>query len=292
MKFQEIFTKRYYRISKEGNQLIKTKITERDLSRAKIASLVGTTESYIDHLTRNDRNFREDQLQKILPFLSLTFSSNYFFPQNTIHGKFINLPKQSSPELMQIIGYFLGDGNLQERSLRFKDANKEVLKVYQELIEKVFNVKGRITPQKGTIAYLLEVNSFYLKNWLKENIILRKNEFLEKLGQLPKREIIAFLRGIFDAEGSVNINSRQVTLRMTDKNIVEVCQFLLSKLDIIASFCKINSKNQNWKDCYGTYFSSRASFKKFMDIIGFSSKKKSKKLKLLFSEKIIINRKY
>jgi len=283
MEFQKIFTKRYYRLSKKGNQLLKTEINEKDLSRAKLAFLIGITESYLDHLVRNDRNFREDQLQKILPFLSPNFSSNYLFPQNTIHGKFITLPKRSSSELMQIVGYFLGDGNLQKRSLRFKDTSKEVLKVYRGLIKKVFNVKGRIVPQKETIAYLLEINSFYLKNWLKENVVSRKKEFLEEIRQLSKKEMTAFLRGIFDAEGSVNLTSRQVNLRLTDEKIVRACQDLLLRLGITTSFCKINTRNQNWKDCYCSYFSNRASSGKFRNMVGFSSREKSKKLELLAS---------
>ena len=282
MKFQEIFIKKYYRISKEGNQLIKTKITERDLSRAKIASLVGISEGYADHLIRNDRNFREDKLLKMLPFLSVNLSSDYFIPQNTFHGKFMTLPRESSPELMQIIGYFLGDGNLQNRSIRFKDSNKKVLRVYQKLIEKTFNVKGKIVPQKKTIAYLLEINSLYLRNWFKENIILRKKKFLERVKQLPKKEVATFLRGLFDAEGCVASQSRQIRLGLTDEVIGRILPHLLFKLGITSSFYRIKRKESNWKDVYLISLNNRIAFKKFSDLIKFSSKEKIKKLNLLF----------
>jgi len=281
IKFQEIFVKRYYRLTDEVNQLIKTAMIEKNLSRAKIASAVGISESYTDHLIRNDRNFREDELQKILPFLNINFSSKNFIPVDTIHGKFVVFPRESSAKVMQIIGYLLGDGTVQPRTIRFKDVDKDVLKVYQKLIEKVFNVKGRIAPRKGTIAHLLEVNSAFLSQWLKENIVLRKKEFLREIRELPKKEIAAFLRGIFDAEGSVNLTSRQVSLRLTDENIVKTSQFLLSRLDIATSFYKIKRKQKNWHDCYGLCFSNRISFKQFIDIVSFSSKKKAEKLKFL-----------
>jgi len=174
MKFKEIVPKRYFRIIDKANQLIKTEIIRKSLSRSQIAFLTGISASYADHLIRNDRNFREDQLQKILPLFDVNFPLNSFRPVNTTQGKFISLPKTHSPELWQVIDYFLSDGNLQNRSIRFKDSNRKVLKIYQELIKQIFNVRGRVVPQKGTIAYLLEVNSLYLRNWFRENIRLRK----------------------------------------------------------------------------------------------------------------------
>lgn len=285
MKFEEIFAKRHYRILEEGNQLIRNQMIGRDLSMAKLASLAGISESYAEHLIRNDRKFREDELLKVLPLFQLTLSCDYFIPQNTIHGKFVNLPRKNSPELMQIIGYFLGDGNLQERSLRFKDTDKEVLKIYQKLIEKVFNVKGRIVPQKETIAYLLEVNSLYLRNWFQKNITVRKREILEEIKQLPQREFAAFLRGIFDAEGYVATQSRQIRLAITNQAIAKVLHYLLSRLGITLSFYKIKRKKPNWRDVYLISLNSYDSFEEFSKFIGFSSKEKVEKLLFLISKK-------
>jgi len=286
MKFEEIFAKRYYRILEEGNQLIRNQMIGRGLSMAKLASSAGISESYAEHLIRNDRNFREDELLKVLPLFQLTISCDYFIPQNTIHGKFINLPRKNSPELMRIVGYFLGDGNLQERSLRFKDTDKEVLKIYQKLIERVFNVKGRIVSQKETIAYLLEINSLYLRNWFQKNITVRKREILEEIKQLSQRESVAFLRGIFDAEGYVAIQSRQIRLAITNQAIAKVLHYLLSRLGIGSSFYKIKRKEPNWSDIYLISLNNHLAFEKFSKFIGFSSKKKARRLDLLFKRKL------
>ena len=285
IKFKQIFVKRYYKISEEINSLIQSRLKEKNLLMSAVSTQTGITSAYIDHIIRNDRNFREDQLGKFLPFLQIKFPSKEFIPQNTIHGKFITLPKESSAELMQIIGYFLGDGTAQPKMIRFKDTDKEVLKVYQNSIKKVFNVQGRVVPQKETIAYLLEVNSVYLSKWLKENIVLRKREFLEEIGKLPEEEIAAFLRGIFDAEGCVGLGAGQVSLGLTDKDIVKLSQFLLLRFGIVSSTYKTDRKEENWNTFYRLLFSNYISFKKFLEKINFSSRIKSEKLKFLINKR-------
>lgn len=278
MRFQTIFTKRYYQISEEGNRLIKSKVAESSLSRIKLASLFDISDSYLDHLLRNDRNFREDELQKILPFLNINLGSGYFTPKNTIHGKFVRFPKGSSAKLMQIIGYLLGDGTVQPRTIRFKDTDRGVLKIYQKLIYEIFNVGGKVVPQKGTIAFLLEVNSVYLSKWLKENILSKKKEFLRKVEQLPSKEITAFLRGIFDAEGCVAVQSRQVKLGITIEEIGKAIHVLLSRLKIPSSFHKIKRIEPNWNDTYLNSLNSYSALDKFSKVIGYSSRTKAKKL--------------
>ncbi|MDP2938045.1 MAG: LAGLIDADG family homing endonuclease, partial [Candidatus Omnitrophota bacterium] len=281
IKFRPIYVKRYFKVTTEANQLIKTRLKELQLTQVACASSSELSQAYVKHIYKNDRNVREDELHKLLSSLSLQFNSDYFLPQNTIHGKFIRLPIESSVELMQIIGYLLGDGTVKERCIRFKDLDKELLWVYRDLIEKVFNVQGRVVPMNGTRAWLLEVNSFYLCQWLKENIISRQEEFLSELGQLPQDEIAAFLRGIFDAEGSVNLKSGQVSLRITNIHLVKISQLLLLRCGIPTTFYTENKNVKNWNDSHGILLSNLYSFGKFKSTVGFSSKIKSEQLNAL-----------
>jgi glucosamine--fructose-6-phosphate aminotransferase (isomerizing) len=285
IRFKPIFVKRYFRASQEANRLIKSRLEGLQLTTTSCASSAGISRAYMDHILKNDRNFREDQLQKLLSIIPVEFNHNHFIPQNTIHGKFIRLPGTSSPGLMQIIGYLLGDGTVREKTLRFKDLDKELLLVYRDLIERSFNVQGRVIPQAGTRAWLLEVNSFYLCQWLKENIISRQEEFLSALGQLPKDEIAAFLRGIFDAEGCVHLKSGQLSLRLTNRRLVKVAQFLLLRCGIISSFYRENKNVKNWNDSYGVFLSNLYSFDKFNSAIGLSSTIKSERLQALLARR-------
>lgn len=281
IKFKPIFVKRYFKATQEAAQLIKNRLKELQLTKVACASLANISRGYMDHIFRNDRNFREDELQKLLPALSIEFNRGHFIPEDTIHGKFISLPEESSPELMQIIGYLLGDGTVKERCVRFKDLDRELLEVYLGLIEKVFNIQSRIASMNDTRAWLLEVNSFYLCQWLKENIISRKDEFLSQLGQLPQDQIAAFLRGIFDAEGCVNLKSGQISLRITNIHLVKISQLLLLRCGISTTFYTENKNVKNWNDSHGILLSNLYSFEKFKSTIGFSSKIKSEQLNVL-----------
>jgi glucosamine--fructose-6-phosphate aminotransferase (isomerizing) len=292
IKFKPIFVKRYFRVTQEAAQLIKNRLKELQLTKVACASLANISHGYMDHIFRNDRNFREDELQKLLPALSIEFNQDHFIPKDTIHGKFISLPEESSPELMQIIGYLLGDGTVKERCVRFKDLDRELLEVYLGLIEKVFNIQSRIASMNDTRAWLLEVNSFYLCQWLKENIISRKDEFLSGLGQLPQDQIAAFLRGIFDAEGCVALRSRQITMVLTNKMLIKVTQMLLLKLGIFSASYQRARKEKNWNDIHVLYISKQVFKKNFAEKIGFSSSFKLERLNTLLKSKPSTKYKY
>ena len=255
MEFKDIFVKRYFRVTDKVNQLIKVDVVK--------------------------RNFREDQLQKILSIFDVSFNFKNFIPVDTTQGKFISFPRKSSPESMQIIGYFLGDGTAQPKTVRFKDTARDVLEIYQDLVRKVFAINGRIVPQTGTRAYLLEVNSVCLSKWLRENIVLRKKDFLREVSRLPKRQLSAFLRGLFDAEGCVAIQSRQIRLGITNREIGKILPALISKLAIPLTSLFIKRRESSWKDVYLVSLNSYASFDKFSEYIGFSSKEKRKRLEFL-----------
>ncbi|MFH0763393.1 MAG: glutamine--fructose-6-phosphate transaminase (isomerizing) [Candidatus Omnitrophota bacterium] len=276
--FRPLYAKRYYSVTDDGGMLIKERIKKLELSRAECAARSGISESYLDHVYQNDRNFREDELDKLLKTISVDFESKYFVPQDTIHGKFVMLPDVSSAGLMQIIGYLLGDGNVKERCIRFKDMDRDVLYAYKDLINKTFNIHSRVAPLPETRAWLLETNSLYLCRWFRENVLSRKNEFLSQLGQLPKSEIAAFLKGIFDAEGCVNLKSHQISIRTTDRHLMRIIQLLLLKFDITSSFCLPKKPREEWNQSYGVSISNRNSFEKFIKSVGFTSEIKMARL--------------
>jgi glucosamine--fructose-6-phosphate aminotransferase (isomerizing) len=285
LNFKKTFAKKYVVITPETNRLIRNRIKKRQRTIAACAFSSGMSKAYLAHIIQNDRKFREDKIGKLLGMLNIVPEPDNFVPEDTIHGKYISLPEKSSVDLMRIIGYLLGDGTVGRRCIRFKDANEAVLYFYGALIKKVFNIKGRIVPINKTKAWLLEVNSLYLCEWLRENITSRKEELLNSLGQMPKDEIAAFLQGIFDAEGCVNTRSGQVSLRLTDKHFVRIVQLLLLRLGISTSFYTEKRKNKNWNDSHGIFLSNNSSFRTFESLVGFGSAAKTAKLQELILRK-------
>jgi glucosamine--fructose-6-phosphate aminotransferase (isomerizing) len=285
IKFKSVPLKRYYKISEKMRSLIKNKLLEVGISQGKLAYLTGTTQSFISDICLSNRAHREDYLKKILPFFSSKLNTKDFILVDNRQGKLINLPKESSPQLMQLIGYFLGDGDLGKNYLRFKDENKYILEVYRGLIKKIFGLESEIKKLQKKKAFLLETFSKSLADWFRENIFSRKNEFLEELGKLPNREISAFLRGIFDAEGTVAISAGQVSLDMTNKHLMRIIQFLFLRLGIPTSLLKIPSDKKNWQDRYRINLSNSESIQKFLKFVGFTSWEKQAKVRMILKTK-------
>jgi len=271
-----VYEKRYFKISKRGIIKIKQKIKKSKLKKVYISKKLDIPLSYLNHIISGDRNIREDILEKLIKFLNL--NKRFFIPVDSIHGKFFKQPYKTTPKLLQIMGYYLGDGYAGDRSVRFKDRELEILKVYKKLINEIFCINGKIKKLKESNAFLLEINSKYLSEWFKENVNKYPDSTPNYLGKLSKKEIGCFLRGLADAEGSVNLDSNQVSIRLTNERIVRTAQFLLLRFGILSSFGISKRHNKNWKTSYSITLSYYDFIKEFKDSIGFSSKIKSKKL--------------
>lgn len=279
--FEGIFVKRYYRLDHKGHLFILPLLKKH--TREKFTSTLEISKSYIDHFVRNDRNFREDKIISLLRFLNQdekTFLGRYCQPVNTIHGKHINLPMLSSPTLMQILGYFIGDGYVGERSLRFKDMDEHLLKVYKRLIFREFNVRGKIGSMSDTVAKLLEINSFYLCRWLKKNVKNNLYHFISEIGSLPRSELSSFIKGLFDAEAGVGTKSRQLYIATNNEFLMRSLQLWLLQFGIISSLRveKINKKQKRKNSAFKLSISNRDSLLKFKKLIGFGGQRKKRTL--------------
>jgi len=283
INFKNVSNNKYYQIDSILSKKIKEAITKKNISLNELSDKTGVSQSYIKHIYNNDRNFREENLFKILKYLSLEKSSNIIFDSNK-KEKFINQPLYSSPKLMQIIGYYLGDGCAGKRTVRFKDMDRVVLNKYKSLIEEVFGINGIIKTMSDTKALLLEFNSMAFSSWLKENIKLRKDEFIDELGSANIEDIEGFISGLFDAEGFVAATSGQVAIGMTDGKLIKTVQLLLLRLGIIASVSINKRQNYGWKDTVKISISNYDAIKSFISLIGFSSNIKTKKAKDLLGK--------
>jgi len=273
LKFRKVEHKEYYFISDDFSKLILEKIKHKNITNRCLCGEVGITMAYLDHIVRNDRSFEIKQLQRV---------RNYFNFENEVKlvpkRDIFFQPQESSPELMQIIGYFIGDGYAGERSLRFKDMRKDVLLEYKKLLKQVFNVEAHIHTMSDTRALLLEVNKTSICNWFKENIKHRMNDFLNELGGVTQKELAFFLKGLFDAEGFVGEQSGQVGLGMTDKKLVKQLQSFLLRFGIFSSIAMGKRDKYGWRDVYIVSISNFDSMNNFKRKIGFTSEEKTIKI--------------
>lgn len=132
------------------------------------------------------------------------------------------------PEIAQITGYLIGDGNIEERSVRFKDARKEVLEEYARLFFGTFGAKGKIHKVSGKNCHRLDVNNRELSK-LFENL---KEDGFNLAAKSPNDVLASFLKGFFDAEGCVDKKIRKITLSQKDTKLLQKTQLLLKRFGI------------------------------------------------------------
>jgi glucosamine--fructose-6-phosphate aminotransferase (isomerizing) len=270
----EVKTNLYYKVSHEIRARIKRKYSYSELMR-----ITGLEHWFIESfLYAANRPVRCDVAEKILKATHIKGTSG-MTPVIGKRAKSITFPEKTSSPLMQFVAYFIGDGSYNSnRCMRFKDADRNILKHYLNLCEQLFGITGRIVKLKDANAYYLELNSKILHDWLKLNFTDNLESFVESVGELPLQEITGFMRGLYDAEGGVGCKANQIFIGMTNQRIIRTLQFLLLRIGITASLYVEKKAEKNWSTSYHLNISNLSAFAAFQEKIGFTSKQKKKAL--------------
>jgi len=175
-------------------------------------------------------------------------------------------------ELAQFLGYFVGDGNTTfVNGIRIRDRDVDVLRHYGEIVKKVFGINYVINKVSKN-CYELVVYSKYMEDVLRYLMSRIYDIFYEE-----EEVIKAFLRGIFDAEGSVQINRGRpivsIGLGKNNKNFLIFLKLLLMRLGIMSG------RIRKCGNGYAFYVNNTL----FRDI-GFTAKRKAKRLNKAFRE--------
>ena len=174
----------------------------------------------------------------------------------------------------------LEDGYLSRRKrkgeflVEIEQKNREWLEIVAENFEKSFGIKPKITKRKRKNVYRLRIyskNIFLKLQKMRKNFkqIIKTNEEVQK----------SFLRGICDAEGSVDKNKYRITISSKNKKLLKFCQKLIQKFGI--------KTKKLWKYKWGVYvlpILGKENLRKFNEIIGFLHPEKKAKLLMKFKE--------
>ncbi len=192
-------------------------------------------------------------------------------------------PKFSNENFCKILGYVLGDGGIETsggkiKNISLTDKDINLLTYYHDLIKEVFNVKGRPRHKKGNSnavrypAYLAE----YLQR-VDAKILAPSptRQIPEFIFNLPKKEIAAFLGGLFDAEGT--IGHHFVQFSSSSPILVKEIQVLLLNFGLHSCIYPDFEKNKKkWRYQLNIY--GQGQIKEFAKEIKFKCNKKRKKL--------------
>ncbi len=126
------------------------------------------------------------------------------------------VPREMSAELAELVGYFMGDGSLHAKGLRFcvSNTDRDVVDVLRRSTLELFNIPATVTQMRGYVE--VAVNSVPLTIWWEACGFTKLSPTPNHTGKgytprIPDSILAAndatiygaFLRGLFEADGTV-----------------------------------------------------------------------------------------
>lgn len=174
-------------------------------------------------------------------------------PEGPFHhnAKPCGFPKHWSFELGELIGLYIGDGCFNQTSLIVSEGieDLETPERVQEILDVCFpGLVRRIDHQKDNSWYDIMVTSTRLVTFLRnlgvEKPSSRDARLPECIWTAPRLAVFGFIRGLFDADGSVDKDG-YIHLGSASAVLIEGVQQLLLSIGISSRRCE-----REIKDCY------------------------------------------
>lgn len=169
--------------------------------------------------------------------------------RNSTSPKNPRLP-QLCPDLAWFVMFLKGDGyvpegkNFVDLGLGMKELNGDLHKKLEATVESLFGLRIKCYLYKYSQGPTLRIFSAKLNRWLHKNY----GKFGTYIWNVPSRILhskdeailLGALRGIFDAEGTVNLKAGQVSLSSVNPKALKQIALLLQKVGISSSICGHN----------------------------------------------------
>src|SRR5438034_2983788 len=203
---------------------------------------------------------------------------------------YVRVPDMVTPELAELVGYFMGDGSLHAKGLRFCVAqeDEDIVEHLCDLGAALFGLEAQVTPKQGYTEVAL--NSVPLVLWWEACGFTKLPPAAEHKGKgwhphIPDavlhtndRAIYgAFVRGLFEADGSTN--NGYVSWSTTTESFSRDVQSLLLALGFVTTR-KVDLPNTNWRanDRFVLRLLNVASSTRYLEEIDFMSVRKAASL--------------
>ncbi|MFH0973331.1 MAG: LAGLIDADG family homing endonuclease, partial [Candidatus Micrarchaeota archaeon] len=206
--------------------------------------------------------------------------SGFVSVRRTLQAKKVRIPKKTNPRFSQFLGYFIGDGEIKAgKMVRVTDKDEKNLRFYSRLAKRVFGIDGAIEvgERKRLVFYAVRLAEFLKQIEREKSPKRRIPEFIQKSSE---ESVAAFLRGLFDAEGTVSVSTnRSVSVYSSSLDLIGVVQLLLLRFGVHAEHRvlrkRANGKTYEWR---ALRINKPEELIAFAKKIGFSSEAKKKKL--------------
>jgi len=193
-----------------------------------------------------------------------------------------------TPERAYIAGFLIGDGNLSSRDylVRAVEENAEFIKIFAEIFRKAFNQIPKIYFDTFNNSFVAYIHSKSIWLFFVEKLGIppgnksRRVRIPELIFNSPLETKVSFLSGLFDAEGSPNVQKDshhpngypRIEFKVTSRGLIDDVSRLLSELSIKHNVYQY--ENFSMLGIYG-----REQCRKFIEIVGFKHPVKNRRLK-------------
>lgn len=267
-------------VTAEGRKLLAGARQRLRLSQVRVARAIGGHQTAICYI-ESGRIGWMDKIPELLSFYGI----GQEFYGSCVKCRGTVLPRALTPELARFIGYFIGDGTMEDTRVTLYEDRPAVASEYAALA-RGFGIAAAPRERRrktgfGTRCIETRLHSKAFVEFLRAN-------FPEACGRGLARSVpaaiagadaactSAFLRGLFDAEASAS--SRGVSLAMANEKLVRQVQLILARLGIISTV--VPKKNRHRLQ-HELSFRERASVESFHRLVGFTAPDKQAKLQAL-----------
>ncbi len=204
----------------------------------------------------------------------------------------ISFPRESVV-LAELLGILAGDGHVSEYQVSVttnSDTDKEHAEYVQALLKKLFVVPVSCIAKKNKKAFVVylssrEVVRFLIAKGAVKGHKIRGGVCMPPWIRTRKSYRIAFLRGLFDTDGSVYVDTHRINARMY-KNIGMA--FTNRSAPLLEDFRQSLSTlglHPTQKTKYTVFLRREGDIRQYFEVVGSSNPKHLRKIALYFSTK-------
>ena len=200
--------------------------------------------------------------------------------RNLSRSNFIKLPETTSEALLEFLGLLVSDGNISKKGdcITFANNDNELKDRFKLLLKSVFEISktkqypdGRVVVYSKTLVKFLDHIGFKAENKLNIPAYFYK---------LPKKQIMAFIRGYLDGDGTIAMTNNYPTPKLfsISRSFIQDLQSILQiKLSISSKIGIHRTPKGNLYELVVRGYEGRL---KFLEI-GSSSSEKMQRLSLI-----------
>ncbi len=213
-------------LTNEDRELIRASKRQSGLTHYQLAEVMGVSGKHLQSVL-SPKYYRNSLRVRAYRILCEALGMNF---EKLVEGK--GLVLNDGVELFEVLGYVMGDGTFTSDMLRIYDKDLQNIEIYAQKFQRAFGMTPKISegPHRN---WMLGYWSLPLGRFLRGKMRLarsRERKIPNFVFTLPKVERAGFLRGVFDAEGTVGHHF--VSMVSASEELVVGVQLMLSSLGV------------------------------------------------------------